>query len=97
MGPHALDALVPIFGMLTGVAVIGTIGWTVRHWVTLHYGRRASAGEVRAEDVERLAERMTALEETLVRVQELEERLDFAERVLTRERDRGRLGSGGET
>ena len=36
------------------------------------------------------------LDELRHRVAELEERLDFTERVLAREREAGRLGSGGE-
>ena len=41
-------------------------------------------GGVDSEAVARLAERVEVLEEQAIRVQELEERVDFAERLLTR-------------
>lgn len=96
MNPADLaNLLIPLAGMATGVVVIVTLGRTVRHWVDTHYGRKGlpSSDEVRA-DVLRLEERVAGLEEIAGRVQELEERVDFAERVLTQQRDRGRLAPG---
>jgi hypothetical protein len=96
MPPGALESiLLPIAGMLTGIAVIGTIGWTIRYWVQRHYESTSGAlGADAQQDVKRLEERVAALEELGGRMQDLEERLDFAERVLAQHRERGRLGNG---
>ena len=89
------NIVIPLAGMATGVVVIVTLGRTVRHWVDTHYGRKGLSGsnETRA-DVARLEERVAGLEEVADRVTELEERLDFAERVLSQQRDRDRLAPG---
>jgi len=89
-----VDVLVPIAGMLAGVATVVTLGWTVRHWIDRHYdaARRAAGGDAGGEAVERLTERVGTLEEQLAgRMLDLEERMDFAERVLAQSRDRPQL------
>jgi len=97
MDPYAVSNLIiPIAGMLTGIVMLGTIGWTVRHWVNRHYEHRERMKGVGSEDVQRLEERVLLLEESLAQVQDLAERLDFTERVLAQQRsDAGRLGTGG--
>lgn len=55
-----------------------------------------STGEVQAERVLDLEARVAELEMAQGRVLELEERLDFTERLLTRQRDAGRLSVGPE-
>jgi hypothetical protein len=50
-----------------------------------------STGEVAAMRVEELESRVAELEHGQQRMQELEERLDFAERLLTRQPDAARL------
>jgi hypothetical protein len=99
MDPYAAtELLIPIAGMLTGVVIVGTIGWTVRHWVNRHYEHRERMRGGGSEDVRRLEERIAMLEESVGRVQDVEERLDFAERVLTQQRDAaGELGPGGRS
>ncbi|UCF41409.1 MAG: hypothetical protein JSW43_03505 [Gemmatimonadota bacterium] len=89
------NILIPLAGMATGVVVIVTLGRTVRHWVDTHYGRRGLPGsdELRQE-MARLEDRVGTLEGVAGRVEELEERLDFAERVLTQRSDRDRLAPG---
>ena len=47
-----------------------------------------------SEDIEALKERLHTLESAEARVLELEERLDFAERLLAQQRDPPRLGAG---
>jgi len=89
-----VDVLVPIAGMLTGTMVVVTLGWTVRHWVDRHYeSRRAAAGAVGADEAARLADRLSTVEDELSnRLLELEERVDFTERVLAQGREPPRLG-----
>jgi hypothetical protein len=79
------DILIPIAGMVT---VFGALGWTVRHWLDRHYEHKRGLREVADDDdVTRLHERLAMLEEQVAaRVTELEERVDFTERVLTRGR-----------
>jgi len=49
-----------------------------------------------SEDVQQLRARVEQLEDMAARVQDLEERLDFTERVLAQQRERGQLPAGGE-
>jgi hypothetical protein len=88
------DVLVPIAGMLTGVITLVTLGWTVRHWVDRHYeNRRGVVGGAGADDVARLAERLKTVEDEFAgRMLDLEERVDFTERVLAQARERPQLG-----
>ena len=97
MDPYAVGGLIiPIAGMLTGVVMVGTLGWTIRHWVNRHYEHREKMRGGGGEELARLEERVSMLEDAMGRVQDLEERLDFTERVLAQQRnDAGRLGAGG--
>ncbi len=79
--------LVPIAGMATGVII--SIGFfkTVRHGID----RKMASGtdhELQAE-ISDLHTRIEALEREQGRVEELEDRLDFAERLLARGRETG--------
>jgi len=72
--------LVPVAGMVTGVII--SIGFfkTVRHFID----RKTASGadhELQAE-ISDLHARIEALERDQGRVEELEDRLDFAERLL---------------
>jgi phage terminase large subunit len=80
------DVIIPLAGMLTGGVVIGTMGWTVRHWVNRYYdhkrGLQAGTDDGHATHID---ERLAMLEEQVAtRLMDLEERMDFTERVLTR-------------
>jgi hypothetical protein len=86
-----MDPFIPIAGMATGVIFVVTVARLIRHWVDRHYERVSSAGGSVEPTVARLEERVAMLEEVAGRMQDLEERVDFTERVLTRERDPGRL------
>lgn len=54
-----------------------------------------SSGEMAAERIMELEQRMAELESAHARVAELEERLDFAERLLAQTAEQRALGSGG--
>ncbi len=77
------EALVAIFGMLTGIVVTGAIVWGVVQGIKHRYGGQladpALGGEVAA-----LREQVDHLQQQLV---EVHERIDFTERLLTRGRD----------
>lgn len=86
--------LVAIAGMLTGTIVIVTLGRTVRHWVDRHYeSRRGAVGAGTTDEVAHLTERLKTVEDELSgRMLDLEERVDFTERVLAQARERPQLG-----
>ncbi len=46
------------------------------------------------EEVQTLRDRVAELEQSLARMHEIEDRMDFAERMLTQQGDRARLGDG---
>ena len=77
---------------LIGISVFfGPVGRALGRWLE---PRRAPPHA----DSERLGEiehRLVELEQSQSRVAELEERLDFAERMLAQQRDPARLGDGG--
>jgi hypothetical protein len=55
-------------------------------------GRHRSAGEPDHETLADLESRVSQLEQLQARVNELEERVDFTERILAKRRDSERLG-----
>lgn len=82
-----------------GVAIafglsFGLLAWR-RHRAMLA-APPATTGEVQAERLGELEARVAELEEGQARMLELEERLDFAERILARQRDAVRLPGGTE-
>lgn len=90
------NVVFPLVGM--GMGVLGMFGvyriavrWIDRRHERLMAERGNGAG---AGEVQQLRARVEALEESVGRVQELEERLDFAERILAQQRERGRLPAG---
>ncbi len=90
------EILIPIAGMTSGVVTVVAVAHTIRHWVNRHYEhkRRLSDG-ADIGHVTQVEERMAALEEDLTgRMLDLEERVDFTERVLAQGRDRGLLEQG---
>jgi 5-bromo-4-chloroindolyl phosphate hydrolysis protein len=94
-----IGEMVPIFGMITGtlitMAVVygvvaiarGPLGQAIARRI---HGRSEGDGELRAEVAE-LREQVDLLRQQL---EETHERLDFAERLLTRERAADRLAEG---
>ncbi len=82
-----------------GVAIAFGVSLVVLAWRrrrALAARAEYSTGEVQAERVLDLEARVAELEMAQGRVLELEERLDFTERLLTRQRDAGRLSVGPE-
>jgi len=73
----------------SAIAVKGPLGKALAKRI------EASAGESQnPEAIENLTRRVEQLEHIEARTAELEERLDFAERLLTQQRDAERLGPG---
>jgi hypothetical protein len=90
------EIFIPIAGMATGALMVVAVARTVRYWIERHYEhkRRVTPG-AEASDVGRIEERMAALEEDVAgRMLELEERMDFTERVLAQGRERQMLEGG---
>ena len=79
--------IVPLAGMATGVII--SIGFfkTVRHVIDRKFSRGGEA-ELQGEIAD-LHARIEALERDQGRVEELEDRLDFAERLLARASESG--------
>ncbi|HEX9728729.1 MAG TPA: hypothetical protein VGA37_09505 [Gemmatimonadales bacterium] len=85
----AVALLIPLAGMATGtIFMLGIYKLAVR-WIDR---KQLPGGDV-AEEVSRLRGELEAMSDVAMRVQELEERLDFAERMLALER-RGGLPAG---
>lgn len=83
------NVVFPLMGMGMGAFVLFGLYRTVNRYLDRrHELRLAEGGGVASADVEQLQERMEILEEQVFRVQELEERLDFAERLLAQHSDR---------
>lgn len=91
MGPGELEnILIPLAGMLTGLGMAWVLGSTIRFWVQRHYeNKRLQSGGPSSAALEQLEDRVAMLEEVAGRVQDIEERLDFTERVLVRQREAG--------
>jgi len=92
------NVVFPLVGM--GMSVLFMFGvyrvatrWIDRRHERLMAERGTGAGSA---EVQQLRARVEALEDAAGRVQELEERLDFAERLLTQQRHRGELARGSE-
>lgn len=85
------EVIFPLIGMGIGSFVLYGAYRTLNRMLD----RRAEAqkvGGVSAEELRHLEERVAFLEEQSGRVQELEERLDFAERMLAKQGQRPLLG-----
>ncbi|MBI2615543.1 MAG: hypothetical protein HYW52_07720 [Gemmatimonadetes bacterium] len=93
MDANAIAMLIPIAGMGLGALFLVGAYKLVGRW--LDRGRGGAASGL-AEEVARLREEVEALSEVNRRVLELEERVDFAERVLA-QAQHNRLNAGGET
>lgn len=93
--PFDVYVLIP----LAGITMVGVLGLPVVRAVVAAIERKsagrggADAAGLRAE-LEEMRGRVEYLEEQGARLAELEERLDFAERLLAQQRDRTALGPG---
>ena len=85
--------VLPLLGMGMGAFFLLGLYRTVNHWIERKHERELAAqGGSAPVALEALGARLDDLGD---RIQELEERTDFTERVLTQQRDQNRLGSGG--
>lgn len=88
MDPNAVFALIPIFGIATGALfMVGAYKIIVR-W--LDRGKSQTPGGL-ADEVAQLREEVETLREINGRLLELEERVDFAERMLAQRGEADRL------
>ncbi|MCH7875548.1 MAG: hypothetical protein IH965_09655 [Gemmatimonadetes bacterium] len=90
MDPGAFVMLIPLAGLATGVVFMVGIYKLASRWMDR---KRLPEGDL-ADEVDRLRGEVDALRDVALRVDELEERLDFAERLLAqRQPDRLRSES----
>ena len=80
-------------GLVMLVLAVSTVVFGIRRHQALRQARQfpETTGEVAALRVEELEMRMAELEQGQLRVQELEDRLDFAERMLMQQREARQL------
>ena len=82
------EVILPLLGMGMGMyAIVEGLRLGKRAMDQKHERDLAAAGGGPSGEVAELRERVERLEEVGFRVQEIEERLDFAERVLTKGRE----------
>ncbi len=91
------DFLVPIAGMATGLILLLPV---VRAVVRIAEKKITGNTESRElltvrDEIRVVQERLDGVQYVDVRISELEERLDFAERLLARQRDMPRVEGGG--
>lgn len=90
------NVIFPLAGMGMGVLFMFGAYRVATRWMDRRHERlmaeRSGAG---AGEMQQLRARVEVLEDAVGRVQELEERLDFAERILAQQRERGRLPAEG--
>jgi hypothetical protein len=84
------EVVFPLIGMAMGAGVLYGIYRTANRLIDRKQEREALGGPGAAE-VEQLRTRVEALEELGYRLHDLEERVDFTERVLTQQRERDQL------
>jgi hypothetical protein len=81
--------MIQVMGVATLLLLVAGVGFTGLRWFWRRTDRSVGAGEVAD-----LQARVAELEAERGHVAELEERLDFAERLLAQERKREQLGNG---
>jgi hypothetical protein len=91
--PSDVFVMVPLAGMATGALFMFGIYKLGMRWMDLRHRRDLQPGS--GDDLRELQEEVAELRELPGRIAELEERLDFAERLLAQaRRDSGTLGPG---
>ena len=89
------EVIFPLVGMGIGVMTLFGLYRIVNRLMDRHDKRRLTApDEAIIQELERLREKVGSLESTRMHVEELEERLDFAERMLTERRQSAPPGAG---
>jgi hypothetical protein len=82
--------LVPFGGMATGIVFMVVMYKLIARWID----RRQLGSGATAEELHQLRDQIDALGAVVDRVAELEERVDFAERLLAQQRREGLPGGG---
>jgi hypothetical protein len=88
------DLLVPIAGIVASVIVVLPIVRVIVRAIDRRTSGIPSGQAVAAADLADIRGQLERLHEVTARVDELEERLDFAERLLAQQREHGRLPAG---
>ena len=94
--PPETFVLVPLAGMATGALFMFGIYKIIVRWMEMRHRHAVPAGM--EEELQDLRHQVADMGELAGRVMELEERLDFAERLLAQARafgERAELGPGG--
>jgi hypothetical protein len=97
--PHIIEGLiVPLAGMATGIILGLPVVRAIVKVVERKLGPGAGAAEVKelGAEIERLRAQVGGMEDMAYRLAELEERLDFTERVLAQHKE-PQLPAGGGT
>lgn len=94
-----MDEFVKLFGVFAGMGLAGASVYAVIAFTRvlvhrLEHGKGGRATEELEADLADLRARLEEGDALRTRVAELEERLDFAERLLTQQREAERLGPG---
>jgi hypothetical protein len=89
------DLLVPIAGIAAGLVVVLPIVRVIVRAIDRRTAGVSPGPAVASEDLAEVRGQLEELREVAARVDELEERMDFAERMLASAK-RERLGAGGE-
>jgi hypothetical protein len=96
MDPGFVVFLIPF----AGIAALVALGLPLVRGVVRYLERKGAGGGLEAEalrsEVDELRARLELVENSTGRLTELEERLDFAERLLTQQRARAGLPAGEE-
>lgn len=79
---------------LVAVASLVVLAWRRSQALKQRTSAPMTTGEVHLERLNYLEDRIAELEQTQHRVMELEDRLDFTERLLAQQRDAARIGPG---
>jgi hypothetical protein len=95
-----MNDAIQLFLVLAGIVGAGSIGYLAFGAVRIAVRRMERRAGLAAQqggggDSADLEARVAALEEATSRLAELEERVDFAERMLARQREADRLNPGG--
>jgi hypothetical protein len=86
------EVVFPLIGMGIGSFVLFGAYRTLNHLIDRRHEAQKRGTGPGAEELRSLEERVALLEEQAGRMQELEERLDFAERMLAKQGQRPLLG-----
>ncbi len=89
------EVVFPLIGMGGTVLLMFLTYRTVNRALERRHERAmGGSGGASRDEIQRLVSRIEVLEESTERMQELEERMDFTERVLTQQKERDRLAPG---